>query len=138
MRDINTLIVHCSATYKNMDIGVAEIRDWHIKENGWADIGYHYVIRRDGETENARPIDIAGAHAKGHNHDSIGICLIGGIDDKNKPEFNFTFSQITSLMQLIDRLKVGRPWLDVIGHNKVSDKACPVFDVAALYNGGAM
>ncbi len=80
MREINEIIVHCSATPESMDIGVKEIRDWHVNDNKWDDIGYHFVIRRDGTIECGRSIDKAGAHCKGHNAHSIGMCLVGGED----------------------------------------------------------
>ena len=77
MREINTFIIHCSDTYPDMDIGVEEIRRWH-KERGWSDIGYHYVIRRNGKIEEGRNDGIVGAHAKGMNENSLGICMVGG------------------------------------------------------------
>jgi len=88
MRIIDTVIVHCSATKPSMDIGVDVIRQWHMNK-GWSDIGYHYVIRRNGAVELGRDLDKdgdvdeeIGAHAYGHNATSIGICLIGGVDDR--------------------------------------------------------
>ena len=57
MREINDLIVHCSATYGSQDIGAVEIRRVHVDENGWRDIGYHYVIRRNGDIEEGRPVE---------------------------------------------------------------------------------
>ena len=44
----DTIVIHCSATPKDMDIGVEKIKHWHTVDNGWDDIGYHYVIKRDG------------------------------------------------------------------------------------------
>ena len=72
-----------------MDIGVKEIRKWHVDENKWSDIGYHDVIRRNGAIETGRPLEKPGAHAKGHNQNAIGICLVGGKADDGGPEFNF-------------------------------------------------
>ena len=43
------LVVHCSATKPSMDIGLREIKRWHVDDNGWRDVGYHYIIRRNGE-----------------------------------------------------------------------------------------
>lgn len=103
MRSINQIIVHCSATKPGMDIGVLEIRRWH-KDRGFSDIGYHFVIRRSGRIENGRPAKKPGAHAKGHNADSIGICLVGGIDDKGKPQNNFTEAQELALRKLLGEL----------------------------------
>lgn len=132
MRDIDTIIVHCSATPPNIDIGVKEIRDWHVDGNGWSDIGYHYVIRRDGRIGDGRPLGVQGAHAKGHNKTSIGICLVGGVDRDNKPDANFTAEQYISLVMLIKYLKGEFSIGKIIGHRDVSNKACPCFSVQGL------
>ena len=106
MRDIKKIIIHCSATSAEMDIGAKEIAQWH-KDRGWSDIGYHFVIRRDGTIEHGRPVERPGAHARHHNNDSIGICLVGGINESGEPDSNFTFDQIVSLKQAIDNLTNG-------------------------------
>jgi len=134
MREINQIIIHCSATRPNQDIGVDTIRKWHVEGNGWSDIGYHEVIRRNGLIEAGRPHSKAGAHAKGHNKNSIGICLVGGVDKNNNAQFNFTRAQLMSLLGLVDGLKQKYPKAKVIGHNSVSSKECPSFDVAALFS----
>ena len=83
-RDISLLVIHCSATPVTMDIGVKEIREWHTSDpRNWSDIGYHYVIRLDGTLERARPLYKSGAHARGYNSNSIGICIVGGVDKGN-------------------------------------------------------
>ncbi|MFG6359724.1 MAG: N-acetylmuramoyl-L-alanine amidase, partial [Mailhella sp.] len=104
MREINKIIIHCSATKPTQDIGAAEIDMWH-KKQGWDEIGYHFVIRRNGETEKGRDIEIAGAHCKGQNKNSIGICLAGGIDENGRAENNFTDKQFQSLRNLAAKLK---------------------------------
>ena len=104
MREIKKIIVHCAATPPSMNIGAKEIRDWHMspsKTTPFSDIGYHYVIRRNGEIEKGRDISIAGAHAFGHNFNSIGVCLVGGIDDNKKADDNYTLKQYNSLLDLI-------------------------------------
>ena len=78
MRKINEIILHCSATPASMDIGAKEIRDWHVNGNHWRDIGYHWVIRRDGTVEKGRPEYQVGAHCLNHNANSIGVCMVGG------------------------------------------------------------
>jgi len=83
--DIARIIVHCSATPPDMSIGVSEIRDWHVNQNKWSDIGYHFVIKRGGLIQQGRDIELAGAHAEGHNSDSIGICLVGGVEKYPAP-----------------------------------------------------
>lgn len=74
MREVQKHIIHCSdSTFGD----VAEIRRWHIAR-GFNDVGYHFVIRRDGEVEMGRTLETIGAHCKGHNTNSIGTCLVGG------------------------------------------------------------
>ncbi len=134
MRSLTEIIVHCSATKQDEDIGVAEIRQWHL-DKGWDDVGYHYVIRRDGTIEYGRPIEIIGAHVIGRNTRSIGICLIGGTDadDRRKAEANFTLVQYQSLNVLIAELHEQHGPLRVLGHRDTgANKACPSFDVRAL------
>ena len=80
MRKINKLIVHCSATPEHKEFDVEDITEWHVTGNGWSDCGYHYVITLGGEIQEARPERKIGAHCKGHNRNSIGICYIGGMD----------------------------------------------------------
>jgi len=129
MRKIEEIIVHCSATKTSHDIGADEIRKWHVEGNGWSDIGYHFVIRRDGTVENGRDLEIMGAHCKGHNQDSIGICLVGGLDDALEAEFNFMPEQLAELRRIIVDLKKQYPESTLHAHNEFSNKACPCFDV---------
>ena len=132
-RIINEIIVHCAATKPSMDIGVEEIYGWHVDGNGWSDIGYHWVIRRDGTVEEGRPEDCAGAHAKGHNNTSIGICLVGGIDEAGDADANFTLAQYTALSKAIDAARMRHPIKKLSGHRDYASKACPSFDVQAFY-----
>lgn len=127
------IVVHCSATKPDMDIGVTEIDHWH-KRRGWLGIGYHAVIRRDGTLEWGRHPSESGAHAKGHNKNSIAICLIGGVDENNDPEDNFTQSQMQSLEAILDVYQRAYPDADIVGHRDLSDKACPSFDVKEWLN----
>ncbi len=122
------IFVHCSATPETMDIGAKDIDRWH-KNRGWAGIGYHIVIRRDGRYELGRKLDTMGAHAYGHNRDSVAICLVGGVDRNNAPEANFTDSQWQTLRLVIEQLQDAYGDIPVRGHNEVSAKACPSFDV---------
>ena len=123
------IIIHCADTYPDMDIGAAEIDRWH-RARGWLKIGYHYVIRRDGLVETGRAMNEAGAHAVGYNDRSIGVCLVGGKSrETNGPESNFTEQQWKSLEEVIADLISKYPDARVIGHNEVSKKACPSFDV---------
>jgi len=123
------IVVHCAATKPSMDIGADTIRDWHVNGNGWRDIGYHLVIRRDGSVEKGRDINDSGAHAAGYNSKSIGLCLVGGMAEDNSAENNFTAQQWTSLLATVKELEVDFPNAKVIGHNEISEKECPSFDV---------
>lgn len=129
MRNIDSIIIHCAATPPDMDIGVEEIRHWHVEERGWDDIGYHFVITRDGDVDKGRALDIQGAHAYGYNETSIGVCLAGGVDEHGDADCNFTRSQWQALDELVDDLQQEFGALEVIGHRDVSDKDCPSFDV---------
>lgn len=114
-----------------MDIGRQEIDRWH-RERGWNGIGYHYVIRRDGRLENGRSLKEAGAHCKGHNKDSIGICLVGGIKDstKNEPVNDYTDKQWETLKSIVLELKAKYPNARIVGHcDYEPKKTCPNFDV---------
>jgi len=134
MRKIDTVIVHCSATPPSMDIGRGEIYQWHVVENGWSDVGYHYIIRRDGTVDNGRPLERIGAHARGHNRGSIGICMVGGTRQGFKSaECNFTAKQWDALFDFKDWIDERFDNPDWIGHNDVSDKACPTFNVKAMF-----
>lgn len=135
------IFVHCSATKPNLDVGAREIREWHLRR-GWRDIGYNFVIKRDGTVQGGRDLDRdgdfmeeIGAHVRGYNSVSIGVCLVGGVDWSGKPDFNFTRQQMKSLDGLIEQIKAEYPSAEVVGHrDKDPNKACPCFDVAAWWN----
>lgn len=114
-----------------MDCGRDEIDVWH-RQKGWDGIGYHYVIRRNGSLEYGRAEDKAGAHCVGHNKDSIGICLIGGIKDgtKDEPVNDYTTAQWDTLKKLVSDLKGKYPDVNIIGHcDYEPKKTCPNFNV---------
>ena len=73
MREINKIILHCSATPEDRDVKAETIKKWHT-DKGWSDVGYHYIIELDGRLKTGRPIERIGAHCKGHNNDSLGVC----------------------------------------------------------------
>lgn len=140
MRAIDLVVIHASATPPDMDIGVTEIRRWH-KGRGFVDVGYHYVIRRDGKLEEGRPLDQEGAHVRGHNAGSIGICLVGGTDadDRKLAEFNFTMPQMIWLADLLNRLAKDWPRALLRGHRDLdASKACPCFNVTAWWGGESL
>lgn len=128
MREITEIIIHCSATKEGHPFFAADIDRWH-KAQGWSGIGYHYVIDIDGKVETGRAEYQTGAHAKGHNANSIGICYIGGLDRDGKPKDTRTPEQRKSLAELVARLKVKYPKATVHGHNEFANKACPCFNV---------
>ena len=121
MREINKHIVHCSASPASTT--KEDLYRWHVQENGWSDIGYHFMISQDGEVHGCRPIEVVGAHCRGHNTGSIGTCLIG--NDK------FTSDQLKSLQSLHNILKiVYGDSITIHGHREFTDsKTCPNFDV---------
>ncbi|QXV74636.1 lysozyme protein [Rhizobium phage RHEph21] len=123
------LVVHCAATPPSWNGGAKEIRQWH-REKGWIDIGYHFVIRRDGTVETGRPENTVGAHVENHNSNSIGICLVGGVDDKLKAQNNFTPAQFAALALKLRELKKKYPNVTVQGHRDFPGvkKDCPSFD----------
>ena len=122
------IVIHCSATPPKRDIGRVEIDQWH-KARGWAGIGYHFVVRRDGTLEYGREVTKLGAHSKGYNARSVAICLVGGVNEASKPESNFTDKQWAALERIVAALRLVWPAADVIGHNEVARKACPSFNV---------
>ena len=127
-KETKHVIVHCAATKPSMDVGVREIRQWH-KERGFLDIGYHFVIRRNGTIEDGRDVNQVGAHTVGQNETSVGVCLVGGVDVKLQPQANFTPQQMATLRKLLGDLKVLFPQALVKGHRDFAAKACPSFDV---------
>lgn len=136
IRSVDFIVIHCSATRASQDdVDAAVIRGWHRKQ-GWLDIGYHYVIKRDGTVEKGRADTVPGAHARGFNECSLGICLVGGVaEDGKTPEANFTAWQWESLRKLVTELKQRYPLAEVLGHRDLPNvnKACPSFDVRSWW-----
>ena len=133
-RTIKELIVHCSATPEGKDYSVDTIRQWHL-QRGFSDIGYHYVIYRDGSIHIGRDESIIGAHCTGHNTNSIGVCYIGGCaSDGKTPKDTRTTKQKQSLVKLLKELKTKYPQASIHGHRDFSSKACPSFDVTKEYS----
>lgn len=127
MRPIDKIIIHCSDSPRHLDFGMLNINDWH-RERGFKAssnglyCGYHYVIKFDGTIEHGRLESDIGAHCKGHNYSSIGICLIGDGD--------YPAKQMQSLFKLIEDI-MNRYGLDVkhvFGHCEFNPtKTCPNF-----------
>lgn len=129
-RKITEIILHCSATIEGKDFTVDDIRKWH-KANGWSDIGYHYVIYRNGSVNKGRDESISGAHTVNHNSNSIGICYIGGCDKSMKPKDTRTSEQKKALIELVHSLltKYKLKIDNVHCHNEYANKACPSFKI---------
>ena len=131
-RKIKEIILHCSATPEGKDFTVEQIRKWHKEGNGWSDIGYHFVIYRDGTVHIGRPLSQPGAHTKGHNLYSVGVCYIGGLDIAGKyPKDTRTPEQKEALVALLKRLKSAYPNAKIFGHNDFAAKACPSFKISS-------
>ena len=133
-RQVNKIIVHCTATPEGRDVTVDEIRRWHVEEKNWSDIGYHWIVTLNGTLERGRPEHIQGAHAKGFNKNSIGLCYVGGVDKDMIPKDTRTEGQKETLKCILEDLKDRYPNAEIIGHRDVSSKACPSFDAKAEYN----
>ena len=133
----DTIVIHCSATPPTMDIGVETIREWHVGENHWDDVGYHHIVKRCGTLEPARPEEMQGSHNPQTNYRSVAVCLIGGSNASGDWENNFTDAQFVSLKSLIldlikryDMPKDFKQIKKIIGHYQVDDKKeCPSFKV---------
>ena len=133
MRLVKEIIIHCSATREEQQVSVDTIRDWHLAK-GWNDIGYHFYIDLDGTINKGRDIDKMGAHCKGHNRNSIGICYCGGVESDGKtPKDTRTEVQKESLLHVLKTLKAMYPDAIIYSHNEFANKACPSFDATGEY-----
>ena len=141
-RTIREIIIHCTDTPEGRDYTVEQIRADH-KRQGWSDIGYHYVIYRNGHIENGRDVDLIGAHCQkgGHNTYSIGIAYVGGCEAKPGVEYKDqrrkdtrTLAQRASLMKLLMDLRKLYPEAKIYGHHDFEpSKLCPCFDAKTEY-----
>jgi N-acetylmuramoyl-L-alanine amidase len=141
MRKINLLVIHCSASDKPDQDSVEAVRNLHVSSpsipikwgkyathgKGWSDIGYHYFISKDGSIYPGRPEDVPGAHVRGHNARSIGVCLSG--------DTKFTDEQFRSLERICLELtqKHNLEKKDIVAHRDLDPKkACPNFDLHSV------
>lgn len=144
-RSINEIIVHCTATPEGQDTTVDQIRKHHMAPvskggRGWSDIGYHYVIYRDGSIHDGRNVNTAGAHCTGHNSHSIGVVYVGGLENRPgvayanlKPKDTRTEAQKAALLKLLRQLRTLYPTAKIRGHRDFANKACPSFDATKEY-----
>ena len=135
MRKISLIVIHCSAVTPDQESSAAQIDTWH-RQRGWKfGIGYHYVIRRNGEIEPGRPEWMVGAHCQNHNQHSIGVCYEGGLDIRGQPDDTHTEAQKATLRRLLEDLHRRYPHALIVGHHDLNPhKDCPcIKDVAREY-----
>jgi len=130
-RKITEIILHCTATREGQPTTVEAIRRYHVKNRGWSDIGYHYVVYLDGSIHEGRNVDISGAHCTGHNAHSIGVCYVGGLDKHGKAKDTRTPEQKATLIKLVKQLMQTYRLSanQVYGHYQFANKACPSFRI---------
>ena len=133
-RNISTIVLHCAATPVGKHYDAYDIDYWH-RQGKWSGCGYHYIILLDGTIQIGRDIEYSGAHVKGHNKHSIGICYIGGVNENNEAVFDQeTPQQKESIVRLVNRLSVMyniNPDLNLFGHSEFPNvhKECPCLDM---------
>lgn len=142
MRSIDLIVIHCSATRVNRTFTEQDVETAH-KLRGFRCAGYHFYIRKDGSIRTMRPLEMAGAHAKGFNLHSIGICYEGGLDEQGAPADTRTTWQKHSMRVLVRTLLSDYPGCRIAGHRDLSPdlngdgtvqpseriKECPCFEV---------
>ena len=135
MRTITLLVIHCSAVRPDQTSSAAQIDTWHRRDRHYKfGIGYHYVVRRDGQIESGRPEWMVGAHCKNHNAHSLGICYEGGLNARGQPADTRTLAQKLAMLQLLEVLHRKYPKALIVGHHDLNpQKACPCFDAVKEY-----
>ncbi len=132
---VREAILHTSATPKSWAAGktnrqmLIEIRRWHVRDNGWRDIGYHRVVMPDGEVMIGRSIYEPGAHVAGRNTGTIGICMVGPGTPIGQPEDHYTAAQIAAVKGYLAELAKLTDLRRVSGHNDHAARDCPGFRV---------
>ena len=133
MRQINKIIIHCSATAADVDYSPEQLERDHNARGINLPMGYHYYILKDGTIVKGREVSVIGAHARGHNRDSIGICYEGGLKAGGSTWRDAvdtrTVQQRGVMAKLVYTLWIEHGKPEIIGHNEISNKACPSFDV---------
>ena len=131
MRKIAKKILHCADTRVNQNFSINDVREWHI-QRGFSDVGYHFYIRLNGDIETGRTVETIGAHCKGENEDSIGICFEGGKNEDGSLWKNPLDAQIIAFFVLNESLDQEYGITPVFGHYQFSKKTCPNFNVTEL------
>lgn len=134
MKEVLYIVLHCSSTRVNQKVTVKDIDRWH-RARGWSQCGYHWVVQQDGHIEPGRPESLAGAHVKHYNQHAIGVCYVGGINEKGQYADTRTEAQKASLWFLLKDLKQSYPKAKIVGHRDFPNvcKACPCFDCQTEY-----
>jgi N-acetylmuramoyl-L-alanine amidase len=134
MKNVDKVIVHCTATPEGRHTTVEDVRRWHL-DRGWSDIGYHFLVYLDGTVHEGRSLDVQGAHCRGQNKNSIGIAYVGGIDKVNfKAKDTRTEEQKDALVDMLEYFKIAHPDAVIHGHRDFANKACPSFDATKEYD----
>ena len=136
MRAISLIVVHCSATREDKSFTEHDLDVCH-RRRGFNGVGYHFYIRKNGDIKSTRPLERIGAHARGFNSESIGICYEGGLDEKGNPADTRTQAQRSALLDLLTILKYQYPEAQILGHYQLSaaiHKACPCFNAQKEYS----
>ena len=129
MRTITLIVIHCSAVRPDQTSSAAQIDTWHRQRGFKLGIGYHYVVRRNGEIEQGRPEWLAGAHCMNHNKYSIGVCYEGGLNARGQPADTRTPEQKAALRTLLEMLHRRYPNAVIVGHHDLNpQKACPCIE----------
>lgn len=148
MRQIDLIVIHCSATKEDEDFSVDDLRELHVNKNGWSDIGYHFYYTKDGKEHICRPVEKLGAHAKGHNKTSVGLSYEGGLDSSGNPADTRNTLQKIAIGRRVSRLREYFGEIPVIGHRDLSPdkngdgtidasermKQCPCYDAVKEHN----
>lgn len=127
-REVDKIIIHCTATPENRQVTVEDVTKWH-KVRGFKTIGYHYIIGINGEIWEGRPLEEEGAHCKGHNKNSIGIAYVGGLDNQKNPKDTRNDKQKNAMYTLVAELLNKYPKAKLHCHNEFANKACPSFKI---------
>lgn len=140
------IVIHCSATKETSDFSLADLKRSHLAR-GWSDVGYHFYITKDGVVHRGRPIDRMGAHVRGFNRNTVGVCYEGGLDANGKAKDTRTMAQQSSMLTLLKSLTQVFPIEYIKGHRDYSPdldgdgkieshewmKQCPCFDAIPEY-----
>ena len=132
LRRVTKIIVHYSATPVSHRWTVERVRKCHL-EKGWSDIGYHWVVDREGVVWEGRPESLQGAHCRDYNRESIGVCWLGGLDGNGTPVGNITKAQTRSMEELLRQLHRRYPDALLYGHRDLAATKCPMLDAREMW-----